>query len=107
MAIAIVNEQSTIAVTAAFKDESGGSVTPTAVTWTLTDGDKQIVNERDAVPVAAASVVTIVLSGDDLAIGTNRRRYLTIEATYDSDLGTGLPLKDELSLNITDLAGVS
>lgn len=98
-------ERSTYVVDVAFYDEDEAAVTPTAVTWTLTDELGNVVNSRDAVTVAAASTVSIVLSGLDLAVGGDLVgvwRRLLIEATYDSSLGTGLPLKDEVRFKIGD-----
>jgi hypothetical protein len=49
-----------------------------------------------------------VLSGDDLAIGTNgTSRRVTVQATYNSSLGTGLPLKAECYFSIENLLNVS
>ena len=69
MIIAI--EQSTYVITASFTDETGAAVVPNSVTWTLVNGDGQVVNSRSAVSVTPASSVTIVLSGDDLDLGTD------------------------------------
>ena len=69
-----------------------------------------VVNNRAAVPVAPGSTVAIVLKGDDLALfgGMDTgKRYLLVEGTYTSDLGTGLPLKEEAQFTIRNLSGVS
>lgn len=98
-------ERSTYVVDLTFTDENGDAVTPTAVTWTLTDELGNVVNGRDAVSATAAATVTVVLSGLDLAVGGDLVgvwRRLLVEATYTSDLGAGLPLKDEIRFKIGD-----
>lgn len=101
------NEESTYVISAAFADEDGDSVVPSSITWTLTDASGNVINEREDVSVTPAATVNIVLSGDDLVIGTNGgSRRVTIRATYNSSLGTGLPLKDECLFNISDLLNV-
>lgn len=104
-------ERSTYAVTAAFLDDVGAAVTPSAATWTLSDDRGVVVNSRSAVAISPlATTATIVLSGADLAIGASyngRRRHLLIEYTYTSSLGAGLPGKDVAIFDVLDLAGVT
>lgn len=102
-------ERSTYAVGVTFTDDNGALVTPNSgLTWTLTDDSGSVINSRSAVAITPATSVTIVLHGDDLAIGTNgRRRILYINGTYDSSLGSGLELKDEVRFEISDLVNVS
>lgn len=103
-------EKSTLVVTVAFTDENGDAVTPTAATWTLTDGQGAVINSRSAVAISSLSTsVTIVLSGDDLAISDPDvlDRVLLVEATYNSSAGSGLPAKKEYSFNVNNLLGVS
>ena len=92
MTIAI--EQSTYVITASFTDETGSAVVPNSVTWTLLNGDGQIVNSRSEVSVTPASSIVIVLSGDDLDLDDGETRKIRIDAVYDSTNGTNLPLKD-------------
>ncbi len=94
-------EKSTIAITASFEDEDGNDVTPTEATWTLTDDNGAVINSREQVDIGSLSTsVTVVLSGDDLQIlsaeasENNATRRFLIEATYDSSLGSDLPLKN-------------
>lgn len=99
-------EESTYVITASFFDENSEPVVPNDIAWTLTDMTGNIVNSRDAEVITPASVVYIVLSGDDLAVGSesdDRRRIVTIEGTYDSDLGSDLPIKDQVEFQIEDL----
>ena len=56
--------------------------------------------------VPPSSSVEIVLSGADLDYDTSNQRVLTIEATYDSTLGAGLPLKDEVWFSIINLVAI-
>lgn len=106
-------EESTFVIGASFTDDGGAAVVPdSGLTWSLykkVSGAVTVVNGRQNVAIASAATVTIVLSGDDLAIvdGQSTTRYLTIEGTYDSDAGSNLPIKDELTFSIAKLVGVS
>jgi hypothetical protein len=100
-------EKSTYIVTASFTDEDGNAATPNALTWTLTDGSGNVVNERSDVVIAPSSSVEIVLQGDDLATTLSSVRYLTLEGNYDSDAGSNLPIKDEVRITIEDLEAVT
>ena len=102
------SEQSSYAVTATITDESGQPATPTALAWTLTDMHGAVVNGRQEVAVSPlASTVTILLSGDDLAVPdpANARRTLTLEGTYNSSLGSNLPLVSAVQFDIEDVPG--
>jgi hypothetical protein len=101
-------EESTYAVVASFFDEETPPqpVTPNAgLSWTLTDEHGNIINNRNAVSISPATSVTIVLSGDDLALdSTSEIRVVTVAGTYDSSLGSGLPIKDEARFKVVSLA---
>ena len=102
-------EGSTYIITIAFEDENGDAVTPNEATWTLTDPAGNIINSREAVTISSLSTsIDIVLSGDDLmSLESNgNERRLLIEGTYDSDAGSDLPLKDEVTFYIDDLVAV-
>jgi len=105
------NEESTFIITVSFLDEDNSSVTPTAITWTLTDKDGNIINSREDVSISTGTSVDVVLTGDDLSLQSTEskkaKRVLTISATYNSDAGTGLSLKDEVTFYVTDLVAVS
>jgi hypothetical protein len=106
--IAIVQEESTAVFVASFEDEDGQAVTPNSVSWTLTDEHKNVINERDGEELTPDTSVDIVLSGDDLAIGSNgERRFLLVEAVYSSDAGSGLPLKDQVEFHIKNLIHIT
>ena len=54
-------------------------ITPEAdsVTWCLTDKSGNVINSREDVPITSASSMTIVLSGDDLAISGTADKFVT------------------------------
>lgn len=101
-------EESTYAPQISFFDEADppNAITPTSITWTLMSRPRKVVNGRSAVSVTPAPVITIVLSGDDLALSHDARRYLLIEAVYSSDLGSNLPFREEIQFSIAPLVGV-
>lgn len=106
-------EESTAKITIAFTDEDGNAATPSAITWTLTDENGTIINDREDVAVAVpASSIDVALSGDDLAMqsgetGDSVFRIFTAEWTYSSDLGAGLPGKDSLKFPLVNLVAVT
>jgi hypothetical protein len=105
-------EKSTYVITVAFTDEDGAAVIPTAATWTLTDASGTVINSRTGVAMSPlASTYNIVLSGLDLAMQTGEtlvgQRLLTVQATYNSTLGTGLPLKAEVKFIVDGLVVVT
>lgn len=109
-AIVRAKERSTLAVDLTFRDEDGSAVAPSSATWTLTDTSGTVINSRSAVSIASPeSAETIVLSGADLANTSSVpvQRVLTIEAVYSSDLGSNLPLKQEIRFLVDPLVAVS
>lgn len=101
-------ERSTYPVTVIFYDENGDVVSPNSgLTWTLTDGNGNVINNRSTVSITAAGTVTVVLSGADLDMDDGNERFLLLEGTYTGDLGADLPLKDQARFYITNLVGVS
>lgn len=107
--MSLVLERSTVALVTSFRDEAGELVTPTEIKWSLTDGDGNVVNSRQAVDVAPASSVTVVLSGDDLALaqGDDGRRQVVVRATYDGALGDDLPIVGVLEFTVRNVPGVA
>lgn len=105
-------EESTYIITATFTDEDGNSVAPTSLSWTLTNIDGTVMNSKSAVSVGTSSLassVNIVLSGEDLSMessSSTETRILTIEGTYNSTLGTGLPIKDNIKFKIEQLRSI-
>lgn len=103
-------ERSTYVITAAFADEDGESSVPNDLTWTLTDRAGRIINSRENVIVTPASEIDIVLTDDDLQLGSSLSGdtyILLIEGTYDSTLGTGLSLRDQARFTIDNLLAVT
>lgn len=103
-------ERGTYVVTAAFTNEDGDAVTPSAATWTLTDRAGVVINSRSAVTITPlAASVNILLQGADLALPDNRHRarFVTVEFTYTSALGAGLPGKAEIEFYIDALRAVA
>jgi len=89
-------EKGTYVINVSFKDEDGEDIAPKSLTWTLTDMKNRVINNRESVSIASPSSSNdIVLSNNDLALSQNdnRRRLLTIYATYDSvAYGNDLPI---------------
>lgn len=101
-------DKSTYVIVATFRDEDDALVTPNSgLNWTLTKLDGTVINSRNAVSITPGTSVTIVLSGADLDYDDGRERVLTIQGTYDSDLGSNLPLKDQVRFTVQDLIAVS
>lgn len=87
----VFNAGGTGALTVTFKDETDNPVTPNEASWTLKK-DRDVINERQDIVISPLDTsVDIVLSGDDLQGGL---QCLIVEASYDSSLGSDLPLRD-------------
>jgi hypothetical protein len=114
-------EEGTYVITVSFTDEDGDPVSPTAITWTLSDYSGNVVNSRqnEVFDVSgldktySGSTLTkvsadIVLSGADLALPSPSftKRVLTVKATYSSDAGSGLPLRDQIGFSIENLVAI-
>jgi hypothetical protein len=104
-------EEGTAVVTVAFTDHDGVAVSPNAgtLTWTLTDGRGTVINLRTDVAITSAASVTIVLSGDDLAITTptGAKRIITVEGLYNSTDGNNLPIKVQGVFTIQEFVAVT
>ena len=108
-------EESTFAITAAFKDEDGSAVSPNAgLTWTLTDKYGNVIHSRENVAIVSAASVVIVLHGDDLALRETEKyfnypvaRIVTLQGTYNSTLGSNLEIKDEVTFKVIPLRNVT
>ena len=102
-------EEGTYGLECIFKDELGTVIVPSSsIAWTLTDEFGAAINDREDVMVAPAGTIDIVLYGDDLALPDveKRTRLITVETTYSSNLGSGLPLKDQARFSIDALRAV-
>ena len=111
--LANATDQSSYVVKVDFTDESGDAVTPTAATWTLTDGNEDLVNSREDVTISSlAATISIPLSGADLDVDedggrTENLSCLVISASYNSSLtGTLLPIRKAVKFLVTDLPQV-
>jgi|GEM_PF-953247 len=115
--LASARDRSSYVVKVDFTDENGDTVVPTAATWTLTDGNGEVVNERSQTTIGSlAATVYLALSGDDLEYQTDddddtqrllNLRVVVVEATYTSSLTGGpLPVKKAIKFKIEDLPQV-
>ena len=101
-------ESSTYVVDIDFFDEDGAPVVPDSASWTLSTLIGEIINNKQDVSIVAlAESVTIVLLGDDLPYtGDQESIELTIESTYTSSLGSGLPCNKACRIVIDGLRAV-
>jgi len=101
-------EQSTYEIDVTFSTRGGLFAPNAGLTWTLTNAQGAVINGREDVAIDSASVVTVVLSGDDLALFSSQpaQRFLTIKGTYNSDAGTNLPLKGQAQFTVVNLVAV-
>lgn len=96
-----VPEQTTKAVTMAFEDEDGQDVVPNSLVWSLYNEDGDIVNDKEDVEIETpAATVTIAVYGDDLVYTDGRKRRVVVTGTYDSTLGSDLPLVGIAEFNL-------
>jgi hypothetical protein len=107
-------EKSTIFVVIDFSDEDGNAVPPKTLSWSLVNEAGTAINGRDRVPIASPSASnTVVLKGDDLQILTSEadksavERFVVVEATYDSDLGSDLPANEVATFTLENLYKVT
>lgn len=103
------NEQSSYGVGILFLDSKGNPATPYIMKWTLTDSAGNLI--REEMNYNPSSSEDIVLFGDDLKFNENSdidegMRILTIESEYNSNIGSNLPLKEEIIFYIHDLQNV-
>lgn len=104
---AVATDRSTFVVELQFRDSNGSAVAPTSAVWSLRDSKGNIVNARDQVAISSPAATSYVITqGDDNAAAVDRYRILTVEAQYDSTLGSGLPLNAEFRYRIIDLEGI-
>lgn len=97
-------DKGTYIVEATFKDENDDPVTPDTLIWSLTDGEGNVINNREDISETPGTVVSFVLAGDDLKYADGPDRSLIIEATYTSvDHGASRPLNDSAHFRISDI----
>lgn len=87
-------EGSTFGIVFSFTDSAGASVVPNSLVWTLTDKDGNVINSRSSESITPGASVTVVLSGDDLALPDedDAVRVVKISGDYDDPIGNGLPI---------------
>lgn len=103
-------EKGTCFVSATFKDQLGADVVPNNPTWSLTDKDGNYINNHEDVAWAdPAATMTLVLSGDDLALIADQtlERVFTVKATYDTPGYTDLPIHGEAWFTIQRLVDIT
>lgn len=101
------DEGGSVAFPVDFTDlDFGTSATPNTVKWTLRAANgTTVVNSRTEVDETPDTTVNIVLSGDDMAIGSNGLvRYVRVWGTFDSvTYGSDLPYQKEFSFKLRNL----
>lgn len=97
-------EESAIVITAAYTDENGDAVTPSAATWSLCDEAGTIINSREDVAISSPTTSDdILLTGDDLAITETTYevyRYLIIDYTYTSADHGAVNARDQVKFSV-------
>ena len=107
---AFAPEEGTRAFDIVFYDDDDNPVTPKTLTKTLQDLFGTVINSIDKTAVGGlANEMTFVLSGDDLGIPTasSLGRVFTLLGTYDSGLGSDLPLNLEVFFSVKPMVGVT
>lgn len=105
-------EESSGSIIIRFRDRDDQPVVPTAAKWTLTEESGTVINGRQDVSIATPSTMEeILLKGADLALstsfqGTSEKKIFTVQATYDSDLGSDIPLNDQCEFFVDALVAV-
>jgi len=91
-------EGSQYVISLTFKNSAGALAVPSAVRWTLTNCDREVINNRRHVVVAPAANIDVVLSGADLGVtefGSTATRKFLVEA-----VDNGLPIVEEFTFKI-------
>ena len=106
-------EKSSIGVKWTFTKADGSDAIVTALTWTLTDIDGNVINSRQGVVVSTPQPSeTVILSGNDLVLQDQSNDYelrvMTIEAMYDPENGDeDVPLKESAEFPVYNLRAIS
>lgn len=106
-----LNEKGTGKVTIVLKDTEGLGINFADISspqWRLTLEDGTVVNER-TYALSTLTSLTWVLTGEDLAIigdSDTLRRIISFKCTYNSALGSNLPLHEEIQFSINPLVGI-
>ena len=95
-------------IVVAFTDDDDIAVTPTTITWTLTDISGSIINSRENVNVATpAAEIDVVLEGADVDYDDGEERVLTLKVVGNVNAGNSKTWYDEVRFQIEDLLNVS
>jgi hypothetical protein len=99
------NEGAAIVITVRFNDFDKAPFTPNTCLWSLTTSKGLVVNSRDRVPVTVVdSSHNFLIAGDDLLFEEDKgRRVFTVEGTYDSVYGMGVPYREEVSFSCKNM----
>ena len=106
-------EKSSGSIIIRFRDRDDQPVIPNLAAWTLSDENGNAINDREDVSIGSpATQVEILLKGDDLALSSNfsgisEMRVFLVEGTYDSDLGSDIPLKEQCFFYVDNLNAVT
>jgi uncharacterized repeat protein (TIGR02543 family) len=102
-----VNEGSSKAIVASFVDESGAAFIPSAIFWSLYNGQGEVINTRLNVPAAPASSVRIILSGDDnKSVARRAERVVVLRATYTGTDGVSATAVGECRYSVNNITGI-
>jgi len=110
-------EKGSVKVQVECKDpEDDSAIFPLSVDWTLMDIDGATINDRSGESATPAKVVEFFLSGDDLKIVDDTKKFeyrlLALEGTYNSEAtgsgptgpsGATLPFRQEFLFQVENL----
>jgi len=104
-------EESAYVINLTFTDEDGGSVTTKGrVVWQLLSLISGSLSTIATGSTAATASADIVLSGSDLDLFTGENNYglrlFDVATTYDSSLGSDLPLRDGVRFLVDNLGSI-
>lgn len=93
-----------LVVRANFLSEAGEKVVPVSASWSLYDGNGEIVNSREDIAIVPAEDMYIALHGNDILTGETREdnmRVLVTNGLYASSLtGENLPVCERISFTV-------
>jgi hypothetical protein len=88
-------------------DSNDSTIIPDSATWSLFDKRGNIINARENIIVTPEAITNILLSGNDLKIGSfGFDRFLLFEFTYTSTFGAGIPDNEKLFFQIEERRGL-
>ena len=100
-------------------NSSNVTIIPQSMNWTFSDLNGNIINERNNIDYevdsgfgsggSLSASMGIILNGQDFLLNNKvggKLCLLTVEGTYDSSYGTGLPFKDQCSFVVDNLISI-